>query len=518
MKNRSGAALLEWLLKNELRLWWRRTTGVKQFWVWAVILGVGVAGTLFLLWLGLSSLRAATAGTALPDAAVWVAAGLWLMGLFFAFNQCLGESVVVLYERGDLDLLLSSPVSSKAIFAARLLTVALSAFFGFCFFVVPGSVVAVLVGFPELLGVYPALVSLCLVAASLAMLVMLWVVRWVGARRARSMVQILNVLFTLLFVFAAQLPNFLLSSGTDFSGFLTRLQAWAAPGSVLASDSWLWFPARAMLLDPVSVVLTLGVSGAIAAVTVYALSQTFVQGTQQSVSQKRSAPVGEGLRMKGGFNRVVLTKEWRTIRRHPYLISQVALQVALVVPLTWVMLQGSDGDSLMDIGRAANVALPFLAGQLAFVLTFVCVSGEEAADLLKSSPMSGGTFRRLKQLSALIPVWLLLSPAVVFLIFSGHAWLSSVVAALGASIGSSFLRLWNSRPVAFGEMFRQRKMGQSDFVMTLIEAFSPWAWVGLGSALYARSGSFVLLAVVILVLLFSLGYWRGRQLGSFLHY
>ena len=70
----------------------------------------------------------------------------------------------------------------------------------------------------------------------------------------------------------------------------------------------------------------------------------------------------------------------------------------------------------------------------------------------------------------------------------------------------------------FGELFRQRRLAQSDFVMTMIEAAAPWLWVGLGSALHARSGIFVLVAAIALVALFSVGYWRGRQLGSFLHY
>jgi len=352
----------------------------------------------------------------------------------------------------------------------------------------------------------------------LAMLTMLQVVRWVGARRARSLVQILNLLMTLGTVLAFQLPNFLLVSGVDLSGWIARWQGWTAPGGWLAGRSWVWVPARAMLLDPGSVVVLLGMSGAIAALTVYTLNRAFIRGTQQSVSQKHVARADEGLVMKEGFHRVVLTKEWRTIRRHPYLISQIALQVVLVLPLTWVMLQGEVDNPLIDLGRAANVAMPFLGGQLAYVLTFVCVSGEEAPDLLKASPATGASFRRLKQLAALIPVWLLLLPAVLFLMASGYAWGSAVVATLGASIGSSFLRLWNSRPVPLGDLFRQRKLMQSDIALTFIESFAPWGWVGLGSALYAGSGLFVLLAVTGLVFLFLVGYWRARQLGSFLHY
>lgn len=506
------------LLKNELRLWWRQKTSVKNFWVGIVILWVFVAFVSISFWFGFAPLRQATDGAALPVEALWVAVVLWLLGSLFAFNQAISEGVVVLFERGDLDLLLSSPVSSRAVFTVRLLSVAVSTFFSFCLLVVPISLFAVLVGFPQLLGVYPALASICLTAASLAMLVTLRIVRWLGARRARGLVQILNLLVSLVIILSFQVPNFLLTTEADLDGLRGSLQAWTATGELLAIDSWIWFPARAMLLDPVSVVLTLGISGAIAAFTVYTLDRAFVEGSQQSVTHKRSARGHQGTVLKDGFFWVMLRKEWRTMRRHPYLISQVALQVVLILPLTWVILQGEGGNPLLDLGRVANVALPFLGGQLAHVLTFVCLSGEEAADLLKSSPVEGFKLRRLKQLAALIPVWLLFLPAIALLIWQGYRWLPAVVAMLGASMGASFFRLWNSKPIPPGELFKQRRMAQTDFFLTMIEVSTPWAWVGLGSALYAGSGSFVLLSIVGLGFLFLIGYWRGRQLGSALEY
>ena len=94
---------------------------------------------LFFLWLGFSVLRVATAQAELPDAIVWVAGGLWLLGFIFALNQAINESVIVLFERGDLDLLLSSPIPGRAVLAVRLLSVALSVFLGFCLFVVPAE-------------------------------------------------------------------------------------------------------------------------------------------------------------------------------------------------------------------------------------------------------------------------------------------------------------------------------------------------------------------------------------------
>lgn len=523
MNARLTVRLFWWLLRNELRLWWRKVTSAKGFWIWVVVLGLIGFSVLSLLWLGLSSLRLETASmssTDLPAVAVWSAIALCFAIFLFAFNQAVSESVIVLFERGDLDLLLSSPLSSRVIFAVRLLSVALTVFIGFCLFAVPASLVAVLIGFPQLLGIYPALIGICLIATSLGMLLTLGLVRLIGAKRARTWAQILNLVTTLVVLLGFQLPNFLQTSDFNTDNVLGTVQSWVAPGSPLESslgvESPIWFLARTLWLEPGAVAMTAIVSSAIALLTILTLSQTFIQGTQQPITRKRRARADIGTTIQGGFNRVVLAKEWRMMRRSPYLISQTALQILLVLPLTWVILQG--GNDNFSIDRAASFATPFLGGQLTYAFTYVCLSGEEAADLLKSSPVAGSILRRRKQLAALAPVWLLLSPIFALLIWQNHTWIPGLVATIGASGCASFLRLWNARPVPRKEMFRQRQLGKTDFLLGFFESSSTWAWAGLGAALYANSAITSLILIGVIGVLLLLGYWRGRQLGSFLHY
>lgn len=525
MNIRSTARSFRWLLDHEFRLWWRKTTESKQFWAWIIVIGLVVGGSLTLLWLALSTLRAEmslAALTELPDTAIWIAIALSFTTFLFAFNQAVSESVIVLFERGDLDLLLSSPISSRVIFAVRLLSVALTVFAGFCLFAVPASLLAILIGLPQLLGIYPALMGICLIATSLGMLVTLGLVRLIGAGRSRTWVQILNLVTTVIVILGFQLPNFLQTSRFDLSGLQQRVQGWVAPGSplenVLGVESELWFLARTIWLDPTAVLLTVVVSSAIALFTIYTLAQSFIQGTQQSITRKHRARADEGTALQDGFNRVVLAKEWRMMRRSPYIISQAALQILLVLPLTWVILQGSSTSGSFNIDQAASFATPFLGGQLTYAFTYVCLSGEEAADLLKSAPVAVGSLRWRKQLAALIPVWMLLLPVFALLIWQGYLWLPGLLATLGASISASFLRLWNSRPVARQEMFRQRQLGKTDLLSGLLESSATWAWAGLGAALYAGLSSLSLGLVCLLGAVLSLGYWRGRQLGSFLHY
>ena len=523
MKAPSTVRLFWRLLSNDLRLWWRKVTSAKGFWVWTIVLGLLGASVLSLLWLGLSSVRMETASlswTALPDAVVWIAIALCFAIFLFAFNQAVNESVIVLFERGDLDLLLSSPLSIRVIFAVRLLSVALTVFIGFCLFAVPASLLALLLGFTRLLGIYPALIGICLIATSFGMLFTLSLVKLLGAKQARTWVQVLNLITTLVILIGFQIPNFLQNSQFDADSFFIRAQSWVAPGSplenILGIDSPLWFIARSLWLEPSAVATTILVSSAIAFMTILVLSQSFIQGTQQSVTRRQSARIGFADSLQGGFNRVMLTKEWRMMRRNPYLISQTALQILLVLPLAWVILQSN---SSFNIDRAASFATPFLGGQLTYAFTYVCLSGEEAADLLKSSPVASGVLRRRKQIAALVPVWLLLLPIFALLIWQRYTWLPGLIATIGASIVASFMRLWNSRPVPRKEIFRQRQLGKTDIWLGLLESGSTWAWAGLGTALYSASNiSTLVLIGGAIALILTLGYWRGRQLGSFLHY
>ena len=40
MNRQSEVDMLRHLLRHELRLWWRKVTGVKQFWPWVIALSI----------------------------------------------------------------------------------------------------------------------------------------------------------------------------------------------------------------------------------------------------------------------------------------------------------------------------------------------------------------------------------------------------------------------------------------------------------------------------------------------
>ncbi len=508
---------LPWLLRHELLLWWREISSRPRVLIGTILLGLLFAGLFGTLWFSLGDIREVVSSSTIPDFALWIAVGVWLLGFFYAFTQAMGYSLVALFERGDLDLLVSSPVSSKVIFASRLLGVALEIFLSSCVFVVPVSLIAVVLGIPQLLGLYPAAIGISLMATSLAMLLTLVLVRRMGARRSRTVAQVLTAILSTLVFLGLRLPYIIKGNNFNNQPFWRHLQIWFANGP-LGADSFVWFPARAIFFDPVAVLLTLLISGTLTWVAVETLHRSFMRGTQQSVTQKqRQLRPTEATHFASGINRVVLFKEWRIIWRNPYLLSRIFLQIVFAIASGAIVLQGNNS-TIADIPTFVCVTSIGVGGVLTSTLSSICVSGEEAPDLLKSSPINGTQLRRLKLLAALIPVWLLLSPLFIILMILGEPWLIPLLIFLPATISSALLSLSNSRPIRLTDMFQRRQNSRADFFLGILETLSWMMWVWLGLTMSWGRIDLAFLPLVAIVLVMAIGYWRSRQLGTSLGY
>jgi ABC-2 type transport system permease protein len=505
---------LPWLLYHELRLWWREVSGKQAAKFFIGFFALLAVGSIILLGFALGGGRDPFS-SGLPDWAIWVAFSVWLIGFFYGFTQSINQSVIALFDRGDLDLLVSSPISSKVIFASRLLSVAIEVFLSFSLVVVPFSFLVLLLGIPRLLGVYPALIGLSLYAASLAMLLTLWLVRLMGAPRARTFAQVLNAVMTAMLFLLSQLPNLLGNTNFKLETAFAPLIPLFAPGSILSAKSWLWFPARAIFFDPLSVLLTLVTSSALAWLAIETMHRSFITGTQQSVTRKhqRLRPMQEQ-RFSSNLNRIILFKEWRLIRRNPYLISQTFLQVVFFIPMLFIVASRNNSQSLGSFSTFLATATALVGGQLAGTLTRICVSGEEAPDLLKSAPVSSQKFRRFKLLAALIPVWLLMSPLFVFAGIRGEQWFIPLSIFLVATTCTAILRLWNSKPIPMADLFKRRQNQQDDWILGFLEMISLFAWGGLGFG--SGQGNVLWIAIPLGIILgcFAIAYWRSRQLGT----
>jgi ABC-2 type transport system permease protein len=158
--------------------------------------------------------------------------------LVFVLLWGLGTILVRLYLTSDLELLLVSPISRRTVFTLKLLEGVESVF-------VPASMVAtILVAYGQALrvgwGYYPlalaALMAVLLLLTSLSMLVVMLIVRWLPAQRARE-------LWTFLWVLcfgAVWFGWMILSSGNNDP--LQRVGGWATVGATFGRKLG-WTPA-----------------------------------------------------------------------------------------------------------------------------------------------------------------------------------------------------------------------------------------------------------------------------------
>ena len=514
---------IRWLFRHELRLLWYSAGSGKAD---KPQRRPGLAGlaAIGLAWLALHALAfymvsrmgdiVGTAGIDPRDPRVLVAVSALLFGcMSFMLSSSLRSSVLVLFERGDLDLLLSSPLPSRSIFTVRLGAVAAGTAGLYLFFLAPFAHAGALLGQPGWLGVYPVVLGTATVISCAAMLMTLGLVRLIGARRTRIVAQVIGALSgALIFILSQVFAQF--SSSMEARAAAAFARAVAGDG-LLGVDSPLWLPGRALLGEPLP---ALGIVALALAAFVFTAGRThrfFVHGLQQAASMSRTArPPAGGVRYRFGRSlfATVLLKEWRLIVRDPHLISQVALQLIYLLPLCFVVFRRSEVQL-----PALAAGLTLLCSSLTASLGWIVVSAEDAPDLLRLAPAPGRMVRMGKLAAAVLPsLAIVLVPLGWLVGRAPAAGLLAAVGVTGAVCAAAVIVHWCARPGSRSDYLAR---GRSDFLTSILEMCNSLSWGGLmwclvsltaaQSTKYA-TGAAVAAAAASLVLLVSWLLRRAR--------
>ncbi|MEM9155400.1 MAG: hypothetical protein AAGB13_10220 [Cyanobacteria bacterium P01_F01_bin.33] len=492
---------LPWLLKHELLLSWRSLGKLSRV-LTVVLVGVGLLYVIGMSALGVqfaSDWRNFISGDEIPAdvreviaaillwSAFAVLALMWTLSLF----QAMKLSIENLFERGDLDLLLSSPLNGEVIFSSRLIAIALSIFASWLPLALPALSIGILIGFPQILGLVPTLLCLALMSASVGILLTLGLVRLLGLKRARVGGQIIASLIGASFFLVSQSiywfddgwlgnsvnPETLDPVAEDAS---QQFLALFAAGGLLSADNPLLLVPRALVADGPSLILFVGASAVTMWFTVKIAYRSFLRSTQQATNSARRKRRGRIpiMRFQSGYFRILLLKEWRSIWRNPFLVSRTLLQILYLIP-AMVLIVGRSSDVDVGLNTSAQVGLisVFLGSSLVAALTSICVDGEEAPDLLASAPISGDRLRVVKLVAAIAPVWLLLAPMYGWLMVNrAERWEWMAIAFIGATVSAAVIRLWSAVPRPRGDLMRRTTEGGGDWWMGLLAFVNAFAW------------------------------------------
>ncbi|MFZ6658518.1 putative ABC transporter permease subunit [Undibacterium sp. TJN19] len=481
-----------WLLMHECRLFFydmgenkpghAAARGMSVFGMGLILLAIAIIH--FGVWMAMHKMPALD-GEMPPF--MLIGAGIAMLVAFsLMLSLGLTRSVRALFERGDLDLLLSSPLSSRTIFSVRLAGIVFGVSIWFFLLLAPVANVGLLMGQPRWLGIYAALSGLAVIASALAMLLTLGLVKTIGVRRTRTVGQILGALTgASIFILTQVFGNF----GKDLrQDVLTQLTPWFQPGGMLDAQSLVWMPARALFGSLPAILIFLLLSLACFWFTAQFTHNFFVRGVQQAGGDQRKDPLQSSTatgasaslpvqahnlgqrRFQHSLRMTIILKEWRLIARDPQLISQVLLQLLYMGPLFLLVYKGQ---TLLP-GVAAG--LVFLAASLAGSLIWVMVSAEDAPDLLRAAPVKPSMILISKLIAAILPVMVLLAPLLIWLLLQQTILgLAVLVCASAAMLGAALIHLWQAKP---GTRAQFNKRGQSQILAGLLEALSSFAWAG----------------------------------------
>jgi ABC-2 type transport system permease protein len=474
---RPGSAL--WLLRHEVRLYVynlgesgkkgaaRRGMTRTSIAIWGTLLLVMHGVALMLV----HKLSGDSAG--LPPQAGMVLTLILAALMTMMLSTGLRASVEALFERGDLDLLLSSPLSSRSIFTVRLGGVVLGVAGVYLLFLAPMAHAGLILGHYRWLGIYPTIISIAMIVASFAMLFTLALVRTLGVRRTRVVAQIIGAVAGAIIFLVSQAYSSSLNS--DKQGAMKWLADLFAYVGRFGPDSLAWLPGRALVGEPLPVLVLLLTGCAVFLFTVRSTHAFFVRGVQQSGGMARVAapPAALHFNFRRSLAAVVLLKEWRLIARDPQLISQILLQLLYLLPLCFLLFFRKGDFALPGVAAA----MCFLASSITGSLGRIIISAEDAPDLLLSAPCSQATIRRAKLGAVALPPLALVALPL--------AWIgvgSPVLAALMAlpiacavvSVGLAVMKL--GKPVRRGEL---RTAGKGNLLVHLAEGLLGFGWAGI---------------------------------------
>ena len=492
-----------WLLRHELRLSYRTMRAARGG---RAIIIMGGGFVVLAIFVGLPlALASRLHVEATPLFSLFVDAAA--LGLFtLMLSQTLAGATSALFERGDLDLLLSSPLSGRKVLAVRGIGIALNPFLIYAAFAIPAVVPSALVGRTAYLSVLPLMAAIAMLAACAGLAIAMALFAVIGARATRTTGQAIAGVIGAAAFLLVQLRRF----APDLSAKIyAAALGWATPERFSPWSPLSW-PARALLGSPLPLLAILIVCSAVFALALAGLGRRFVaDASVGSGVDSTPARVRAGHEPRARFSTsplaAVIRKELRLLWRDPTLLSQVGLRVLYLLPLCFVLLKSAHGGQSFTLAYGVGL-ISVVAAQVAGSLAWITVSAEDAPELIAASPAAGALARRGKLLAALSPVGVLLAPPLILLLFLAP-W-AAVCGAVGVTLSaasSALVNLWFEKPGSRSG-FRKR----SGSVVTGLAEFIVGVGWGVATGL-AAAGQVWSLAALIVTLLMMGGLYLLRN-------
>jgi ABC-2 type transport system permease protein len=504
---------LRWLLANEARLASRRLGDLMPRLSHVKRRLVLVAAALVLHLAAWPAARWVSKAAADPERNGLVWGGL-IAVLGFATSWMLAQSLLnvtrSLYVRGDFDLMLSSPMPGRKVAAARMASLTVENFGSAAFFILPVAHALALQGQTQWLGLYPLLGALAMIAAAFGLAASLTLFRVIGARRARSVAQIIAMLIGAAVALGIQLLAVIPKEWR--ASVMERL---AMDG--LDGVSWQAHPLGLVLgavrgeLAPILVLISAGFLLLVLAVRV--LSPVYMSSVLRSAGadltpRRKPTAAARAIRFRSDPASSIRVKELKLLARDPWIAGQLVLQVVYTLPVALILWRSGIGQAIPAV--AVTPSLVIIAAQISGSLAWIAISGEDAPEFMATAPVAQrGIERRKLEVIALIVGGMLLVPLALLAWSAPLAGLIALVACIAAGTSCALVNLWHpsdGRRRAFMRRHAQSKLiGLFEHGLLLL--------IAVAAALAQMHTAVAIVPAVLALLVLWLAHWllKGRR-------
>jgi len=421
MRHESRLAVRDWLAASRVRGRWPTVLS------WA-FLGLLWAGLSWAAGLGLRAVSAVDSPLAL---AIISAALVFLSTVLLA--QAVSTAVETIYVRADLDFLFCAPVSPLAVLGVRMVGLALRVGVFWLALSLGAAVFAAFSGDWRWLGLPLAALGRALLAVGLGLLVAERLFALLGAKRARSVGQVVSGIIGAAVAIGVQVFNFGRRNDSP-EEWAQRLKAFTQ--AIPPLESPVWTPARAFTPDPGALALWLLATAGLFAWAAVRFSRRFRREAAEAAGLRAVVPRrGQSGPFVGGLLAAGIRKELRLLIRNPLLISALLLPfLYFLAPMGAALASDLRTQSASIVGGLGATVTVWIAVIAVRGLTGLTLLTEDAPDLVAAAPVDPRRLELAKLFAALAPVALVVG--LVFLAVAFAAPRAALAGAVGAGLAA----------------------------------------------------------------------------------
>jgi len=421
-----------WLMRHELRLVWRAGEQ-KTRWVRLLLFGF-----LLLMMGGFGIPMGYLLRSHVPALnAVGIVGAAMAFGFItvMSFATALSFVAASFVDRGDVDLLLSSPLPMRRLLTVRLSATALRSVVLWLFMFGPPFLAISWLAGPRWLNGILLLADAGLLGTSVSTWLAVGLFRVLGPRQVKSTTTVITTLSGLSMGLAPTLFNARFS-GPERAGQMGRLFDQAAMMPIFSPTGLASLPARSLFGDPAAALLLAGFALTAFLLTTWLLAPSFAAIAVRGDPQRRPSAGAGPLRGFGGnLVRQILIKDYRLLLRNHTLLLQILARTIAFVPLLVINL--SRPGRSFDLAQLAG-AITLVLGQTGGATVWAFIAVETQPDLLASSPHPAGLFRKSRLVAGLLPaIALVIGAAALMLPHATQAALAVLAAGTAACLSSA---------------------------------------------------------------------------------